>query len=577
MASFRPTDADLAAKFTEFLEDREYQNQYSEERLRLLEAEQASSWDSKARLEASDVEMEAAAIVRTIREMERDDPTLFGNQAGESIPDSETRDMGGQFLTNKNRIEQSKIYSIAREMPKGGHLHIHFNSELHPNILLQRAKDMDTMFIRSIRPLLEEDHLDETEVVFNVLQAETKSSTVFAPNYNPDHRAPNSNPWMKFKDFCIEFREKFNSDPLDWVRSKAALNEDEVYKEGQTLNGIWARFNQGTRCFKGLLNYESVFRWYISAAIDSMIEDKIMYAELRPMLMDKTIPSDDGLQQLTHSDQMNIIVEEVSKKKKDLEAQGQLELFPFGLKIIYCTPRSIPKPRMTTEMLDCIRLKLAYPDLICGFDLVGAEDRPNSISYYRDELLAFVKTCESLGIKIPFLFHAGETLLDTGGSKDPENSNLFDVVLLNSKRIGHGYSILKHPKLIEEFKKKRICIELCPVSNELLNLCRNIKQHPYPAMLQQGLECTVNSDNPALFRSSSANSSTLSYEFYQIMVGSTLMNLHGWRQLAQWSIVHSCLNENEKEEGLRYWSERWEEFCLWIVKKFGPVAKGAEV
>ena len=129
---------------------------------------------------------------------------------------------------------------------------------------------------------------------------------------------------------------------------------------------IWARFNQGTRCFKGLLNYESIYRWYITAAIDSMIADKIMYAELRPMLMDKTIPSDDGLRQLSHSDQMNIIVEEVTRKKEELKAEGQLELFPFGLKIIYCAPRSIAKPRMNVEMLDCIKLKLAYPDLICG-------------------------------------------------------------------------------------------------------------------------------------------------------------------------------------------------------------------
>ena len=112
-----------------------------------------------------------------------------------------------------------------------------------------------------------------------------------------------------------------------------------------------------------------------------MIADKVMYAEWRPMLMDKSIPSDDGLRQLFHSDQMNIILEEVAKKKEELEAKGQLELFPFGLKIIYCTPRSIPKPRMKTEMLDCIKLKLAYPDLICGKQENVLEAGSGSSSY----------------------------------------------------------------------------------------------------------------------------------------------------------------------------------------------------
>ena len=167
----------------------------------------------------------------------------------------------------------------------------------------------------------------------------------------------------------------------------------------------------------------------------------------------------------------------------------------------------------------CIRDR--YPDLICGkslsevfcfadltewigFDLVGAEDRPNHIGFYKEELIAFRKTCRDKGIEIPFLFHAGETLLDTGGSSDPRNSNLYDAVILESKRIGHGFALMKHPHLIEKFKKtetsKGICIELCPISNELLHLCRNIKEHPFPGLLAAGIPCTVNSDNPSLFR-----------------------------------------------------------------------------
>jgi|SRR5690242_2421441 len=147
-----------------------------------------------------------------------------------------------------------------------------------------------------------------------------------------------------------------------------------------------------------------------------------------------------------------------------------------------------------------------------GFDLVGAEDRPNHIGFYRSELLAFQKTCKNTllngkPLEIPFLFHAGETLLDTGGSTDPKNSNLYDAALLKSKRIGHGFALMKHPHLVEEYYKRKddepgsgICVELCPISNELLHLCRNIKEHPFPELLAAGIPCTVNSDNPSLFR-----------------------------------------------------------------------------
>jgi adenosine deaminase CECR1 len=138
---------------------------------------------------------------------------------------------------------------------------------------------------------------------------------------------------------------------------------------------------------------------------------------------------------------------------------------------------------------------------VVGFDLVGAEDRPNHIGYYKDELLAFVNACKALNIDIPFMFHAGESLLDRGGSRNPQNSNLYDSLLLNAKRIGHGFSLVGHPDLAEQYRKKNVCIELCPTSNELLHLCRNVKEHPYPELLALGIPCCLNSDNPSLYRS----------------------------------------------------------------------------
>ena len=101
------------------------------------------------------------------------------------------------------------------------------------------------------------------------------------------------------------------------------------------------------------------------------------------------------------------------------------------------------------------------------------------------------------------MFHAGESLLDTGGSGDPSKSNLYDAVTLGAERIGHGFALMKHPHLVDKFRRKPgqkgICVELCPISNELLHLCRNIKEHPFPELLAAGIPCTVNSDNPSLF------------------------------------------------------------------------------
>lgn len=50
--------------------------------------------------------------------------------------------------------------------------------------------------------------------------------------------------------------------------------------------------------------------------------------------------------------------------------------------------------------------------------------------------------------------------------------NLFDAILLNTSRIGHGFAITKHPVVMEIIKQKNIAIEVCPISNQvnILNL-----------------------------------------------------------------------------------------------------------
>ena len=64
--------------------------------------------------------------------------------------------------------------------------------------------------------------------------------------------------------------------------------------------------------------------------------------------------------------------------------------------------------------------------------------------------------------------------------------------------------------------------------------------------------------------------SSLSHDFYQVMIGSESMTLLGWKQLAKWSLEHSCMNPDEMESVTAEWERRWGDFCLWIVDEYGP-------
>jgi adenosine deaminase CECR1 len=52
------------------------------------------------------------------------------------------------------------------------------------------------------------------------------------------------------------------------------------------------------------------------------------------------------------------------------------------------------------------------------------------------------------------------------------------------------------------------------------------------------------------------------------MIGSEDMSLLGWKQLAKWSLEHSCMDERQKSEVIAVWQKKWDEFCLWIVDTY---------
>jgi len=48
--------------------------------------------------------------------------------------------------------------------------------------------------------------------------------------------------------------------------------------------------------------------------------------------------------------------------------------------------------------------------------------------------------------------------------------NLVDAFLLNTTRIGHGFALNKHPLIKQLLEKRRIPLEVCPISNRVCNI-----------------------------------------------------------------------------------------------------------
>ena len=180
----------------------------------------------------------------------------------------------------------------------------------------------------------------------------------------------------------------------------------------------------------------------------------------------------------------------------------------------------------------CIQAKKKYPHLISGYDLVGPEDNGRTLHDLTPELIWFQEECAREGVDIPFFFHAGECV----GDGNATDQNLFDALLFGSRRIGHGFSLYKHPLLIDMVKEKQILIESCPISNEVLRYTSSIMSHPLPALLARGVPASLSNDDPALM---GHDTSGMTHDFWQALQGWENLGLAG---LVSWT--SNCRDED---------------------------------
>lgn len=73
--------------------------------------------------------------------------------------------------------------------------------------------------------------------------------------------------------------------------------------------------------------------------------------------------------------------------------------------------------------------------------------------------------------------------LHAGESNSRNNKELYDAILLGTKRIGHGFALARSRTLIDIVKKQDICVECCPVSNHILGYCYDLRNHPTRGLL----------------------------------------------------------------------------------------------
>ena len=547
-------------------EDQFIQKYYSG-REALIEQEKSQRSDNAFRQSLTPMATEACTIISRILAEER--KLVWTEKLQHDLAEKEGINMypGMMFHLARDTMEKTKSWQIVKKMPKGALLHAHMDATMDVDFVIEHALATEGIMISASQPLQDTKSREEASVIFRFRKSSTSSGrSIWTTDYQPSQFVP-------IKEAAESFPDGGFQGFKAWITRICTITPEESLRQYHGVDAIWQKFASCFPPLNSLEYYEPIFRPAIRRLLSDLHRDGIRWVDFRSVFFADYYMTGSEEPAPDYTDFLRMWSEELASFKASEEGKDF-----WGTRFIWTCLRFWPKKQIVEHMKACIEMKLAFPDLICGFDCVGQEDTGRPLADLTPELFWFKKRCMESGVDIPFFFHAGECL----GDGDSTDNNLFDAILLGTRRIGHAFSLYKHPLLTEMVKSKKILVESCPISNEVLRLTSSIKSHPLPALLARGVACSLSNDDPGML---GYGTSGVTHDFWQALQGWENLGLEGLGSLAENSVRWACYEDQSAKEWnkdiadgkfgqglraqrMREWRVEWEKFCEWIVMEF---------
>jgi adenosine deaminase len=123
-----------------------------------------------------------------------------------------------------------------------------------------------------------------------------------------------------------------------------------------------------------------------------------------------------------------------------------------------------------------------------GRGIVGLGLSGNEVDFSAEPFVELFHAARDAGLKIEI--HAGEWT----GAKTVR----YAIDQIGADRIGHGIRIMEDPEVVALARERRTVFEVCLSSNLQSGVVPCMEDHPLPAMIQAGLQVTLNTDDPGV-------------------------------------------------------------------------------
>ena len=479
---------------------------YLNKRKELIEAEKESFLGAEIELTANEALFNDLLMQRKRTELE----SSF--QSANFLP-------AVPFYNVKYQIEQSDVFQMIKILPKGSVLHVHDFSITSIDWIINNVTYRDHLWIC-------QNEVQDVPIKFGWF--------VQAPMRSPECA------WTLLK----AEREIFGANYIDdLLLEHLTIITDTPELDYPNINAVWSKFQNIFGSLMSLLSYEPVARDYFYQGFKEFMRDGVQYFEFRtvlPSLCQNMFNRKSGnCENPTTPLETAMIMKEVAEQFLD-------ENDFCGVRMIYAPSRFVQENTIAEYFKILKQLQENLGDFVAGFDLVGQEDKGKPLINFAPEILQHLESHPNLKM----FYHAGET--DWQGQET--DLNLFDALLLNTSRIGHGYAIVKHPVAKEIAIEREVALEVSPISNQVLKLVDDLRNHPATILIQENFPIVISADDPGIW-----GAEGLSYDFYEafMAMSSKDMDLRLLKKFALNSIKYTTLNQSSKDKCFAMFNTKW--------------------
>lgn len=142
------------------------------------------------------------------------------------------------------------------------------------------------------------------------------------------------------------------------------------------------------------------------------------------------------------------------------------------------------RDRPAEEALDVLEQASPYWQILDAVGLDSAEQNNPPAKF-----AAVFERAKQLGLVR--VAHAGE--------EGPAEYIQEALDVLDVQRIDHGVRCLESDEVVARLRSEQTVLTVCPLSNVSLKVVNDLRDHPLPRLVAEGLKVTISSDDPAYF------------------------------------------------------------------------------